>query len=334
MMISWGAAGLGKQFLGSAFGLALGVCQLPEDGAVIMNTMSGAACLRARASEDISVDVGSHQSPVKIAAGSASIGIHFSPIFAVQASGSIRGVSRFNGNSAGWSLLPNGVERRRDHVILRIGNSAVHPIRASLGEQRIPFGIDANPADDLWLVTEDRVFWGPVARSAVMTFDNMVETQLDIGMSADGPKKTSLPRISARLMYDLSFFERARLVASIADERGTRRYGFGFVSTSRAGDTSHFELARINASDPFLDAGFRLLFRFAFDASDRRWWLVYDEDRLRTQSFLFGYRYFFLEKFTGTADALGLRLSFGRVRSLNPLIKSKFLMALGVEANL
>lgn len=334
MMISWGAAGLGKQILGSAFGLALGVCQLPDDGVAYIRTMSGAACVRARASEDIGVLPGSGEGAVKVVAGSGSIGIHFSPSIAIQAKGSIRGTSRFNGEEAGWTLLPEGITRRGDHLVLRIGNPALHVFRATLGDQRLPFGIDANPADDLWLVTEDRIYWGSVTRSAVLTFDNLSDAELDVGLSINDLDKSNPPRLSARLMYDLSFFERARVVMSVAEDSGIRRYGFGFISTSRSGDITQFEVARVNGSDQILDAGFRRLFRFAVDAADRHWWFVYDEDRLRTQSVLAGYRYFLPKIIAINSDSFAMRFSLGRVRSLNPAIKSRFIASAGVEANL
>lgn len=333
-MISWGAAGLGKQLLGSAFGLAMGVCQLPDDGVAYIRAMSGVVCVRARASEDVGVAPGSGEGAVKVVAGSGSIGIHFSPLLAIQGQGSIRGTSRFNGAETGWSLLPEGITRRGDHLVLRIGNPALHSFRATLGDQRLPFGIDANPADDLWLVAEDRIYWGSVARSAVLTFDNLIDAELNVGLSTAGLDKSSPPRLSARLMYDLSFFERARLVMSIAEDSGVRRYGFGFVSTSRSGDITQFEVTRLNAPDEVLDAGFRRLFRFAVDAADRSWWFVYDEDRLRTQSLLAGYRYFLPAPTAENPDSFALRFSVGRIRSLNPVIKSRFIASIGVEADL
>ena len=334
MMISWGAAGLGKQVLGSAFGLALGVCQLPDDGVAYIRSMSGTACVRARASEDVGVAPGSGEGAVKVVAGSGSIGIHFSPFLSIQAQGNVRGTSRFNGAETGWSLLPEGITRQFDHLVLRIGNPALHSFRATLGDQRLPFGIDANPADDLWLVAEERIYWGSLTRGAVLTFDNLIDAELDVGLSTEDLEESSPPRLSARLMYDLSFFERARLVMSIAEDSGVRRYGFGFISTSRSGDVTQFEVVRLNAPDQVLDSGFRRLFRFAVDAADRSWWFVYDEDRLRTQSVLAGYRYFLPSNIIGNSNSFALRFSLGRVRSLNPVIKSRFIASVGVEANL
>lgn len=333
-MISWGATGLGKQVLGSAFGLALGVCQLPDDGVAYIRSISGMACVRARVSEDLGIAPGSGEGAVKVLAGSGSVGIHFSPLLAIQGQGSIRGTSRFNGAEHGWSLLPEGISRRGDHLVLRIGNPAFHSFRATLGDQRLPFGVDANPADDLWLVAEDRVYWGSVMRSAVLTFDNLSDTELDLGLSTNDFEKSNPPRLSARLMYDLSFFERARLVMSVAEESGVRRYGFGFISTSRSGDVTQFEVVRLNAPDQVLDAGFRRLFRFAVDAADRSWWFVYDEDRLRTQSVLAGYRYFLPSNIIGNSNSFALRFSLGRIRSLNPSIKSRFIASIGMEADL
>ena len=333
-MISWGAAGVGKQVLGSALGLALGICQVPDDRVANMRGLSDVACVRVRGSEDIGIAPGSADGAVKVAAGSWSVGVHFSPFLAIQSQGSIRGTSRFNGAESGWSLLPEGIVRRSDHLVLRVGNPALHSFRAILGDQRLPFGIDANPADDLWLIAEDRIYWGPVTRSAVLTFDNLSDAELDVGLSINDFENSGSSRLSARFMYDLSFFERARMVMSVAEDSGIRRYGFGFISTSRSGDVTQFEVARVNEPDRFLNSGFRRLFRFAVDAADRRWWFVYDEDRLRTQSVLAGYRYFLPATLLGDSDSSAIRFSLGRVRSLNPAIKSRFMASLGVEANL
>lgn len=335
MMISWSAAGLGKPILGSALGIAFGVCELPpDDAAARLRDLMPVACLNARVSEDIAIAPESGEGAFKIAAGNGAIGLHLTPMFSVQAKGSIRGVSRFKGAETGWSLLPHGIRKQRDHVVLRIGNPALHQFRASLGDQRVPFGVDANPADDLWQLAEDRMYWGDVVRSLVVSIDNMTDTQLDVGVVLDDLGADKVDGASARLMYDLSFFERARLVFSVAEGSGHRRYGFSFVSISKSGDTTHMEFARSNKSDPDLDAGFRKLFRFAFDSASRRWWLVYDEDRLRTQSLVSGFRYFFPVALPGQRDVMAVRFSVGRVRSFNSRIKSRTIAAIGLEASL
>lgn len=334
MMINWGAAGIGKKILGSSVGVALGICELPAGAEDYIKAMSSTACLNARISEDLVVTPEPGEGAAKLAAASGSLGIHFSPLLAVQAKGRFRGISRFDATDGRWSLLPDGIKKDLDHVVLRIGNPALHSFRASLGEQRLPFGIDANPADDLWVVTEDRMYWGKTRRSAVLTFDNMSETQLDLGIAGDDAVGKSGQQLSARLMYDMSFFERARLLLSVAEEAGSRRYGMGFVTTSKAGGTTQFELARSEAADPVLDAGFRRLFRFAFEAPGRRWWFLYDEDRVRTQTVATGYRYFPSTSILPPNDSFALRFSLGRARSLNPAIESRFLVSFGVEASL
>ncbi|NDE15377.1 hypothetical protein EBZ80_10655 [bacterium] len=334
MMINWGAAGIGKKILGTGVGVALGVCELPAGSEDYIRAMSSTACLNARVSGDFIMTPGSADGPVKIAAAEGALGIHFSPLLAIQAKGRVRGISRFDAGDARWSLLPDGIKRESEHVILRIGNPALHSLRASLGEQRLPFGVDANPADDLWWATGDRFYWGKVRRSATLTFDNMSDSQVDLGFAGDKASDDSSQQASARLMYDLRFFERARLILSAAGISAARRFGFAFVTTSRAGATTQFELVRSESGDPELDAGFRRLFRFAYDAPDRRWWFLFDEDRLRTQTVATGYRYFPVEWIPGNEGNFAFRFSVGRVRSLNSLYESRFLVAVGVEAGL
>ncbi len=334
MMINWGAAGIGKKILGSGVGIALGICELPAGSEDYVKGMSSTACLNARVSEDFIVTPEPGEGAIKLGAAQGSIGIHFSPLLAIQAKGLMRGISRFDAGDGRWSLLPDGVKKESDHVIVRIGNPALHSFRASLGEQRLPFGVDVNPADDLWWATSDRFYWGKARRSAILTFDNLSETQVDVGFAGDHPVSDSGQQASARVMYDLSFFERARLVLSAGGITGSRRYGFAFVTTSKSGGTTQFELVRSESSDEDLDAGFRRLFRFAFDAPDRRWWFLYDEDRLRAQTVATGYRYFPSTWFRGNEGNFAFRFSLGRVRSLNPLYESRFLIALGAEAGL
>lgn len=336
MMINWfsGVAGQGAATLA---GIVMGVCQLPAEDTMQQAAMSGSVCFDARIAEDIAWQPKSGAGLFKIASGYASLGIHFSPMFAVQSSGSIRGVSRFNGTESGWNLLPespSGIDRRHDHTVVRIGSPGQHRLRSTIGVQRLPFGIDMNPGDDLWQLTEDRIFWGQTLKSAVITVDNQVDFQADIGFGRGSPwDENDLEETSLRMMYDLSFFERARLIVSAAGTAKDPRYAFGFLTTSRQGDLTQFEIIRTTSPDADLDVGYRRFFRFAFATGDRRFWFLYDEDRLRTQTFAVGYRHFFDVGTVEDWTPLAVRLSVGRVRSFSSGIDSSLAVTSGVEAN-
>ncbi|MEY4629970.1 MAG: hypothetical protein RIQ81_90 [Pseudomonadota bacterium] len=332
---------------GSMLGIAMGLCQLPEGSGPSSNALYGVGCMRLRAASDLVALPGSGESPLKVNTAAGSLSLHFSPWIAVQIKGQARATSGFDKDAPSWGLMPESFDKRVDHAVIRLGNPALHRFRASLGNQRLPFGVDASPADDPWQVFEDRDFWGFSARGAAIAYDNLMDLQFEAGVSGQGSgenmeqdKVRKLPlRTSARLSYDLSFFERAKVVISAADDLYRMRYGFGFVSALRNGDLTHFEMLRSTASDEQLDAGFRRLFRFAYQTSDRRWWLLYDDDRLRARSYAFGYRHFFVggnvrgRSLDGQPD-LAVKVSLGGVRSLNKTVEGRAVLSFGLEATL
>lgn len=341
MMIEFGGAALGKKVAGSLLGVSMGVCQLPAGGTSSDAAMSGIACLRVRPAVDLVGLPGSGDSPLTVASLAGSIGIHLSPWVSLQAKGSIRETNSFDRDSTDWALMPDGVKKRTEHAVVRLGNPALNRFRVAMGNQRLPFGIDGNPADDAWLVMEDRTFWGFSSRGVSLAYDNLLDLQLEAGISGQGMGEKldsgsgeSMPgRSAARLTYDLGFFERARVVVSVADDLDRMRYGLGFLSSLRNGDLTHFELLRSSGEDRDLDAGFRRLFRFAYQTADRRWWFLYDDDRLRARTFALGYRHFIVSPASSGAG-VALKFAFGGVRSLNTIVEGKAMLTTGVEASL
>jgi hypothetical protein len=341
MMIEWGGATLSSKVAGSLLGVAMGICELPKTGSVPHPSVSSLACLRMRSSADLVAFPGAGDSPLKVFSFTGSLGVHFSPLVAVQVKGSLRDASSFDTYDDEWALLPEGLKKTADHAVLRLGNPTSHRFRTAIGNQRLPFGIDGSPADDAWLIMEDRIFWGTTSTGISAAYDNLLDLQLEAGISGQGVGQKGESsfgeslrgRTSVRLTHDLGFFERARIVVSAADDLYRMRYGFGFISSLRSGDLTHFELLRSTGSDERLGAGFRRLFRFAYQTSDRRWWFLYDDDRLRARSFALGYRHFFMEQ-SKSGAGLALKLAFGGVRSLNSTVDGKAMVTSGVEATL
>jgi hypothetical protein len=192
---------------------------------------------------------------------------------------------------------PPNIYADAEYAVGQFGNPVMHKVRLMLGQMRPPFGIDRPDVDEFYRLVEDRRFWPGPATSAILAFDDLRATELDIGWAgytaehqAEGSQKIESFHqiVSARFMRDLAGNGSTRLVFSGAlDSLGPRYYGFGVVNVSQNTDQFVFEVVRRqetpdgrSSTKEAVNEVIRLGYIGTF-VQDSRWIIHFDDERSR-----------------------------------------------------
>jgi hypothetical protein len=191
------------------------------------------------------------------------------------------------------------IDRKQpNEFFLQLGNVAVNRYRASIGNFRIPFGINHRPLMEVIdEILKDDKYWNSPRWAARMTYDTLISSQYDVSFSTtknpvlktkNETEADDVRAVSARMMFDIAAIEGFRFVFSgYGDTVGERRGGAGFVTTTAKGDTTAFEWIRLliqPARDSAYDQLFRLSYSGAFRADTR--WVAEYEDEMRSYRLL------------------------------------------------
>lgn len=174
----------------------------------------------------------------------------------------------------------------------QFGNVALSHFRASVGNFRMPFGIDYRPLMEVIdEIIKDDKFWDTPRWGARLTYDTLISSQYDIAVATSrypfnaGVDETQedLRAFSARMMFDIAAIEGFRFVFSgYGESKGERRGGAGFVTTTARGDTTTFEWIRLlnDNNDDNNHKDYDQLFRLSYGGgfhADTRWVAEYED---------------------------------------------------------
>src|SRR5690606_26444893 len=143
-------------------------------------------------------------------------------------------------------------QERPELAVLQLGNPAFHKLRFLVGRLQLPFGIDESRVMESYRLREDRSFWDSPPFAVQMTYDNLRDAVVDVGVASNVPskkvaegKRAERHALSARSAFDFPALDGSRLLFSgYWEDGGETRVGFGFVTVSRRNDLTQCEWIR------------------------------------------------------------------------------------------
>jgi hypothetical protein len=317
--------------------LQFGTCALADDPT---SAPAGfVACVRGRAGAEVTTVSGALRENFWIRYGSAYLGAHFGEWASVHVRGEARDVVPYADGTS------ESLDRRLDYGVLQIGNPALHHVWLDAGRQRLPFGIDQSHVVETYRMRENRRFWASPEHGLALSLDDQKRLRFDVGYANDvlsGERRKlmrehvePLPQethaFSGRLTLDLSALDGSRVVLSgYGENRGERRLGAGFLTTSRKGDLTQFEFVRLLTTPDGSEAPFEQLLRAGYLGAwrdDTRWVVQVDDQRRVERAGLIGVdvRLF---------DVFALRLAGTYVKSESGDRRRRWYVTSGLEAQL
>lgn len=300
------------------------------------------ACLRGRIGAEITSVSGTAEENLWIRYARGSSGLFLSEWMSLHLAGRLVQVLPLGQDAA------KDFDRTLEVGTLQFGNPGMHHFWVGIGRMQLPFGIDRSGASQFYRHLESRQFWDSPSRAVSASLDNKLNLRLDLGYASnefadehalEKPRRGTRPDVnplplhalSSRLMYDIPALDGSRLIASAyGEDRGRRRFGFGFLTISRKGDETQFEFIHILDEPSHRNERVQRLVRLGYVGAfrdDSRWVVQFDDERLRARMGTLGYDFLLW-------DHLLLRFSVAHYKSELGDQKSRWSLSSGIEARL
>lgn len=198
-------------------------------------------------------------------------------------------------------------------AILQLGHPSLTRWVLAGGRQKIPYGIDFRPIPEIvHQHLKTNRYWESPIYGGTLTFDNMVDVQIDLGYGTERPFQIETQReknareldeekakrtygaevYSVRFMWDVSPLNGTRFYAhTLTQNRGERRVGAGFLNSPSDGGATVFEWNRLylRENEHLFQAhqNFRLNYQGPY-RNDTRTHVEFEDDAAYYRMFLIG----------------------------------------------
>ena len=262
-----------------------GDCTLPVDPLDYgLSNLWLMSCVQATAGSEGAFRLGESEDGVLVNHAEGYYGLHLNYAFSVHAKVEFRERRYFDRDDS------IEAERYVEYFLLRLGNPIVDRFRLQVGAMDPAFGVGKSVTPTFFEEIEPEFYWEGPTHGVQMSFDNLVNTQLDISVhnneleleEQEPEDRDSFEQlVAARLAYDISALTGSRLVVSAAGNNGLeKRSGVAFVTTNENGDLVAAEVARISQEVRWnLNLGQQII-RFLFAGGFRdgsRWTFQLDD---------------------------------------------------------
>jgi len=285
--------------------LQIGDCALSNSDLLIRRSLK--ACFQSRASAELLFAFERRQPNVNTNFADAYLGVHvfdwlsFHGRVEVEQSQNLKQASTAEASK-------KTLDKRVDFAFVRLGNPALNRFRLSAGRLSTPFAFNISDAPKTYQNFSSMLFWRSAEYSAVMAYDNNVDTLLELGYGANfgeavrgGEIDKQIPQQkngSLRLSYDIPAVEGTRMMMSaLADEDGERRVAAGLLNANRRGDLAQIEWIRSQPKPNAKKEPFRQNIRASYTSTWRgsqRWVFQFDSERKRHRMGILNYDLLFL----------------------------------------